>query len=157
MNDPGISILIADDQEIMRTALSRILTQQGHRVTAVRNGMEAWAVLGKIRVDLVICDWNMPQMTGQDLLERIRASDALKALPFFMLTGDTTPSKVQDAIRTGVNDFIVKPFSANVLEDKIARILSNKKTSESNAPQPSADDVRDQELRHDEKGDDVAG
>lgn len=157
MNDPGISILIADDQEIMRTALSRILTQQGHRVTAVRNGMEAWAVLGKIRVDLVICDWNMPQMTGQDLLERIRASDALKALPFFMLTGDTTPSKVQDAIRTGVNDFIVKPFSANVLEDKIARILSNKKTSESNAPHPSADDVRDQELRHDEKGDDVAG
>lgn len=157
MSEPGISILIADDHEIMRAALLRILTDQGHRVTSVRNGMEAWMVLERIRVDLVICDWNMPQMTGQELLEKIRASNELKTLPFFMLTGDTTPGKVQNAIRCGIDDFIVKPFSAKLLESKIASFRTHQHPTDHHAKDAPANDVRHQELRHDEKGDDLAG
>ena len=76
-------------------------------------------------MDFVIADWNIPRMTGIDLLKAIRADGALKELPFMMVTSEADKEKIMQAVQSGVSQYIVKPFNTTQLEEKIKEILAN--------------------------------
>lgn len=104
----------------MRNIVRRLLGAMGFtNVTSARNGEEAWRLIQTHAFDLVLCDWNMPRMSGRELLEQVRNDPAYALLPFIMLTGENTQSYVQSAIDGGVTDFILKPFTAALLEQRI--------------------------------------
>ncbi len=126
MDFAPIRVLVAEDMEEMRSILTRLLQAMGFRqVRAVRNGEEAWSLLQvEGAFDLVLCDWNMPRLSGRELLERVRADAKLWNLPFVMITGENSHKQVKSAISGGVTDFILKPFSAVLLEERITRVLN---------------------------------
>lgn len=126
MDFSSIRVLVAEDMEEMRGILVRLLQAMGFaHVRAVRNGEEAWQLLQvKDAFDLVLCDWNMPRLSGRELLERVRADDQLWNMPFVMITGENSHKQVHSAIAGGVTDFILKPFSAAQLESRITRVLN---------------------------------
>ncbi|MFC7459612.1 response regulator [Hydrogenophaga defluvii] len=127
MDFASIRVLVAEDMEEMRSILVRLLQALGFKqVRAVRNGEEAWLLLQQVpdAFDLVLCDWNMPRMTGRELLERVRSDAQLAPLPFVMITGENSTKQVHSAISGGVTDFILKPFSAAQLEARITRVLN---------------------------------
>lgn len=127
MDFASIRVLVAEDMDEMRGILVRLLSMLGFKqVKAVRNGEEAWVMLQQHRdaFDLVLCDWNMPRLTGRELLERVRADSRLWQLPFVMITGENGQQQVSSAIAGGVTDFILKPFSATQLEERINRVLN---------------------------------
>lgn len=108
----------------MRDILRRLLAVLGFaRVTLLTNGIEAWEQLQVQEFDLVLCDWNMPKMSGRELLEKVRAEPRLAQLPFIMITGENAAERVRNAIAGGVSDFIVKPFTGALLEHRIKHIL----------------------------------
>ena len=74
-------------------------------------------------MDLVVSDWNMPKMTGIDLLKAVRSDGDLKELPFLMVTSEADRDKIMEAVQAGVNQYIVKPFNASQLEEKIKEIF----------------------------------
>jgi len=74
----------------------------------------------------VVSDWNMPNMTGLDLLKAIRADNALNNMPVLMVTAEAKKENVMDAIKAGVNNYVVKPFTADILKEKIEKIFDNK-------------------------------
>ncbi|MBL4940290.1 MAG: response regulator [Colwellia sp.] len=123
-----MKILVVDDQETMRRVISHILQQLGHEnVTTAEDGKQALQRLSGGNFDFVISDWNMPRMTGIELLKAIRKSNEFKALPVLLITAENAKSQVMEAARAGVNSFICKPFSAAELEKKISIIFPDKK------------------------------
>lgn len=122
--DPNMKILVVDDMVTMRRIVKNILKQLGFAdVDEAENGQEA---LQKLRADtfgFVVSDWNMPVMTGIDLLRAIRADDKLKAIPVLMVTAEAQQSNLVEAVQAGVSNYIVKPFTAETLQDKIAKIF----------------------------------
>ena len=118
-------LLLVDDMEPMPNTLRRLLMAMGvPRVVAVRNGEEAWRSLQMESFNVVLCDWNRPQMSGLQLLEKVRAEPGLSLIPFIMITGEKTAAPVQSARSVGVTDFIVKPFSAALLERRLKQALN---------------------------------
>jgi two-component system chemotaxis response regulator CheY len=122
--DPNMKILVVDDMSTMRRIVKNIMKQLGFaNVEEAENGQEA---LGKLRADtfgFVISDWNMPIMTGIDLLRAIRADDKLKATPVLMVTAEAQKENLIEAIQAGVSNYIVKPFTAEVLQEKMNKIF----------------------------------
>lgn len=117
---PGV--LVVDDQREIRHLIERLVSEMGSmRVEVAANGATALATLEKGDFALVICDWNMTPMTGLELLQVVRADERLAALRFIMITGDSDNERVQQALAAGVDDFIVKPFTREVLRRKLAR------------------------------------
>ncbi len=117
-------ILLAEDQQIMRDTQCRLLRAMGyHQVTAAHNGQEAWEALCTLHYDLVLCDWNMPKIDGLELLLRVRENPKTQHLPFIMITGENAVDQVRIALASGISDFIVKPFSAALLQERITRAL----------------------------------
>ncbi len=117
-------ILVVEDLNEMRDILRRLLGVLGFaNVSTVTNGIEAWEQLQVQNFDLVLCDWNMPKMSGRELLEKVRSTPTLHHLPFIMITGETASEMVRNAIAGGVTDFIVKPFTGAVLEHRIKLAL----------------------------------
>ena len=116
--------LVVDDMEGMRRILTNSLNQIGVKtvITAV-NGAEAWRIIQAQPVDVVISDWNMPVMTGLDLLKKIRESTQHANLPVLMMTAETERHQVQIAIEAGVSGYMVKPFNVGALESKIKRVI----------------------------------
>ncbi len=86
-------------------------------------GEQALKKMNEDTIDLVISDWNMPRMTGIDFLKAIRADGAMKELPFLMVTSEADKEKIMEAVQAGVNQYIVKPFNATQLEEKIKEIF----------------------------------
>ncbi|MDT8989257.1 response regulator [Curvibacter sp. APW13] len=128
------SILLVEDMEEMRNIVQRLLNAMGFRsVTLARHGEEAWRLMQEKTFDLVLCDWNMPRMSGRELLERVRQDTRFATLPFIMLTGENTSAQVKSAIAGGVTGFIVKPFTMALLEQRIRACLAA-----SSAPQSEA-------------------
>jgi CheY-like chemotaxis protein len=125
MNDDMV-FLVVDDLEGMRSILTNSLNRMGmmHVLTA-SNGADAWRLIQRQQVDMVISDWNMPVMTGLDLLRHIRASDMFYKLPVLMLTAETEPQQVRMAIEAGVSGYMVKPFRVDALEAKIRNTLDH--------------------------------
>lgn len=122
--DPNMKILVVDDMVTMRRIVKNILKQLGFsNVDEAENGQEA---LQKLRTDtfgFVVSDWNMPVMTGIDLLRAIRADEKLKPTPVLMVTAEAQQSNLVEAVQAGVNNYIVKPFTAETLQEKIAKIF----------------------------------
>jgi two-component system chemotaxis response regulator CheY len=122
--DPNMKILVVDDMSTMRRIVKNIMKQLGFaNVEEAENGQDA---LDKLRADtfgFVISDWNMPVMTGIQLLRAIRADEKLKAIPVLMVTAEAQKENLIEAIQAGVSNYIVKPFTAEVLQEKMGKIF----------------------------------
>jgi two-component system chemotaxis response regulator CheY len=122
--DPNMKILVVDDMATMRKVVRNILKQLGFvNVDEAANGQEA---LQKLRADtygFVVSDWNMPVMTGIDMLRAIRVDEKLKTTPVLMMTVEAQQSNLIEAGQAGVSNYIVKPFTAETLQEKIANIF----------------------------------
>ena len=120
----NIKILVVDDQKDMQKIVQSSLKMLGYaNIVAANNGRAALDVLDNQRIDLIICDWNMPVMTGIEFLEKVRAQDKYKGTPFLMLTTEGYKENVFLAIEKGVTDYLVKPLVPAVLEKKLNEIL----------------------------------
>lgn len=120
-----INVLVADDMEGMRRILSNSLHQMGVKnVVTASHGAEAWRMVQNHHFDIVISDWNMPHMSGLELLKAIRSTPARATLPVLMMTAETEKHQVQLAIAAGVSGYMVKPFTVGALEAKLRKILT---------------------------------
>ena len=120
----NIKVLVVDDFATMRSIVKDILKQIGFtNVIEADNGTTALAVIKKDKIDLIISDWNMPKMTGLDLLKTVRGDDSLKDIPFVMVTAEAQNYKVIQAIEAGVSNYIVKPFTAETLKEKLKQMF----------------------------------
>ena len=112
-------ILLVDDAASMRNMIKAILRDSGFtKIFEAPNGKESQTILEKKKMDLVLCDWNMPVMNGLDLFKNVRQSENLKDLPFLMLTAESQSTMVKEAFAAGVSDYVVKPFTSECLLKK---------------------------------------
>ncbi|MGZ3578835.1 MAG: chemotaxis response regulator CheY [Syntrophales bacterium] len=119
-----IKILVVDDFATMRKVIRNLLKQSGYEdVTEAEDGVTAMSMLKSTKIDFVISDWNMPNMTGIELLRAVRSDKELSTMPFLMVTAESLKANVVDAVKAGVSNYIVKPFTAEVLGEKIEKIL----------------------------------
>lgn len=122
--DRNIKILVVDDFSTMRRILRNLLQELGFSdIQEADDGKNALAMLRSTKFDFVVTDWNMPVMTGIDLLKAIRADAALKTLPVLMVTAENVREQIIEAAQYGVNGYVVKPFNAATLKEKIDRIF----------------------------------
>jgi two-component system chemotaxis response regulator CheY len=122
--DTSIKILIVDDFATMRRILKNILKQLGFKnLVEADDGTTAWEVMEGQSIDLIISDWNMPKMTGLELLKKVRANDTYKKTPFLMVTAEAQKQNVIEAVQAGVSNYVVKPFTAEAISDKLEKIL----------------------------------
>jgi len=125
MADLNMKILIVDDFSTMRRIVRNILKQLSfNNVDEAEDGDVALEKLKNGDYDFVITDWNMPNMTGLDLLKAIRSDNRLKHMPVLLITAEAEKENVVLAAQAGVNDYIVKPFTGDVLQQKINRIFA---------------------------------
>ena len=124
--DKKMKILVVDDFATMRRIVKNILRQIGFtNILEADDGSTALNILKKEKVDLVITDWNMPKMSGLELLKAIRADDNLKDIPVMMVTAEALKENIIEAVKAGVNQYIVKPFTAQTLQEKIEKIFGS--------------------------------
>ena len=122
--DLNIKILIVDDFATMRRIFKTNLRQFGfNNFVEAENGLQALEVLKKNEVDLIISDWNMPSMDGLEFLKAVRGDKSLKNIPFIMVTAEGQKRNVVEAVKAGVNSYIVKPFAPEILEEKLKQVL----------------------------------
>jgi two-component system chemotaxis response regulator CheY len=125
MFDPEMEVLVVDDASAMRHIVRNLLRELG--LKNIREAENGHIALDKLRVkkaDFVVSDWNMPVMTGIDLLRAIRADQALKSTPVLMVTAEGNQKNIVEAMQAGVNNYIVKPFNAQTLQEKLNKIFS---------------------------------
>jgi two-component system chemotaxis response regulator CheY len=121
-----IKILVVDDFATMRKVIRNLLKQAGYEnVSEAEDGVAALKILKSAKIDFVISDWNMPNMTGIELLRAVRSDSELSTLPFLMVTAESLKENVVEAVKSGVSNYIVKPFTAEVLGEKIDKIMEN--------------------------------
>ncbi|EIJ76495.1 chemotaxis response regulator CheY [Leptospirillum ferriphilum] len=125
--DFNMKVLVVDDFSTMRRIVKNTLRQIGFtQIEEAEDGQKAFDRLMSEKFDFVVSDWNMPNMTGIDLLRKVRAEPTLKHLPFLMVTAEAKQENVVEAIKAGVSNYIVKPFTVATLQDKIAKIFKDK-------------------------------
>ncbi|KXS39166.1 MAG: Response regulator CheY [Halomonadaceae bacterium T82-2] len=124
MADKNMSILVVDDFPTMRRIVRSLLKELGYNnVEEAEDGQDA---LGKLRggnFEFVVSDWNMPNLDGLEMLKQIRADDALKSLPVLMVTAEAKKENIIAAAQAGANGYVVKPFTAATLEEKLNKIF----------------------------------
>lgn len=119
-----IRFLVVDDFSTMRRILRGLLQELGCRhIDEAEDGRVAWAMLRNESYDFVVSDWNMPVMDGLQLLQTIRADPHLAKLPFLMVTAEAKKENILAAAQAGASGYIVKPFTAVTLGDKITKVL----------------------------------
>ncbi|MDF1642823.1 MAG: chemotaxis response regulator CheY [Pseudomonadales bacterium] len=122
--DKNMNILVVDDFSTMRRIIKNLLRDLGFTNTEeADDGSTALPILQKGGIDFLITDWNMPKMTGIDLLKAVRADASLEGLPILMVTAEAKREQIVEAAQAGVNGYVVKPFTAAVLQEKIERIF----------------------------------
>ena len=127
MADTKMSILVVDDFATMRRIVRNILKQLGYEnIHEADDGASALEVLKREKIQFIISDWNMPQMSGIDLLKTVRATEEWKDLPFLMVTAEGQKENVIEAVKNKVNNYIVKPFTPETLMEKISKIFEGK-------------------------------
>ena len=123
--NPNMRILVVDDFATMRRIISNVLKQLGFdHILEAEDGTKALQILETEKIDFVITDWNMPQMSGLDLLKAIRSSEDKKHIPVLMVTAEAMQENIIKAAQAGVNNYIIKPFDAKTLSDKINKIFT---------------------------------
>jgi two-component system chemotaxis response regulator CheY len=124
--DKNMNVLIVDDYKTMLRIIRNLLKQlEFDNVEEATDGAEALQKLRAGNFGLVISDWNMTPMTGLDLLKEVRADARLKDLPFIMITAESKTENVVAAKQAGVSNYIVKPFNAETLKEKIEKVLAH--------------------------------
>ncbi len=127
MPDLNARILVVDDFSTMRRIVKGILKRLGYReIDEAEDGQMALKRLKESKYQLIICDWNMPVMTGLDLLKAVRSDEELKAIPFLMVTAEAKKENILEAIQAGVSNYIVKPFTEEVLSKKLEDIFKSR-------------------------------
>ena len=120
----SIKYLVVDDFSTMRRIVKNLLQELGYQnVQEADDGKTAWPMLQTGSFDFVITDWNMPLMPGLDLLKAIRADEKLKTLPVLMVTAEAKREQIVEAVQAGVSGYVVKPFTAEILKQKLDKIL----------------------------------
>ena len=123
--DPNMKVLVVDDFATMRRIVKNILTQLGFKnITEADDGTSALDVLKSQKIDLIISDWNMPKMTGLDLLKAVRGDAGMADTPFIMVTAEAQQDNIILAVKAKVSQYIVKPFTADTLSEKLDKIFT---------------------------------
>jgi len=122
--DKEMRILVVDDFSTMRRIIKNILRQLGYNnITEADDGSTAWDALNKEKIDFIISDWNMPTMPGIELLRKVRSSEEFAETPFLMVTAEAQQENIIEAVQAKVSNYIVKPFTAETLGQKIDKIF----------------------------------
>ncbi|MBE0493863.1 MAG: chemotaxis response regulator CheY [Thiomicrospira sp.] len=121
-----MKILVVDDFSTMRRIVKNLLKELGFsHFDEADDGSTAWPMVQTGKYDFIVSDWNMPQMTGLQLLKNVRADEKLKETPFLLITAEAKRSQILEAAQAGVDGYIVKPFTAATLNAKIEKIFEN--------------------------------
>ena len=122
--DAGIKVLVVDDFSTMRKIIKNNLKGMGfNNILEAENGQKALEELKKESVGLIISDWNMPVMTGIELLKAVRGDAGLKSIPFIMVTAEGQKDNVMEAAKAGVSNYVVKPFTPDTFSEKLQKVL----------------------------------
>lgn len=127
--DTSMKTLVIDDMMTMRKIITKMLKQIGFtNVSEADDGATAWPMIQQAQesgepFDFIVSDWNMPKMSGLDLLIKIRATEGIKDTPFLMVTAEAEQSNVVKVVQAGVSNFVVKPFKPETLQEKIQKIF----------------------------------
>jgi two-component system, chemotaxis family, chemotaxis protein CheY len=120
----GMRFLVVDDSSTMRRIIINTLSKLGHQdVLEAANGREGIERLASADVDLVITDWNMPEMSGIDFVRALRGMERASTLPVLMVTTNAAKDDIVEALRAGVNNYVVKPFTPDTIKEKIDAVL----------------------------------
>jgi len=126
MADKNLRFLVVDDFSTMRRIVRNLLKELGFaNVDEAEDGAVALQKLKTTEFDFVISDWNMPNMDGLTLLQTIRADETLKKLPVLMVTAEAKKENIVAAAQAGANGYVVKPFTAATLDEKLNKIFQN--------------------------------
>lgn len=126
-----LTVLFVDDSLTMRRIIRNSLEKIGiHKFLEAEHGAMALELLQKHKVDVILTDWNMPVMNGEDFIKTVRRNPVLKDIPFLMITTRGMREDVLLAISLGINGYIAKPFTSNILKEKIVKLTLSKKTAE---------------------------
>jgi len=124
MFDHKMKILVVDDFSTMRRIVKNILKQLGYEnIEEAEDGAQAFSKLKNGGFEFVVSDWNMPNADGITLLKNVRSDPELKAMPFLMVTAEAEKEKVIEAIKAGVSNYVVKPFTAEILREKMDKVF----------------------------------
>ena len=122
--DKNMKILIVDDFSTMRRIIKNLLRDLGFtNTTEADDGNTAFPILKAGGIDFLVTDWNMPGMTGIDLLKKVRADSELSSMPVLLVTAEQKREQIVEAAEAGVNGYIVKPFTAQTLKEKLDKIF----------------------------------
>lgn len=123
--DTGMRVLVVDDFSTMRKIVKNILRQLGfNNIVEADDGSTAWEILNKDNIDFIVSDWNMPIMSGIELLRKVRASEEYADIPFLMVTAEAQQENIIEAVQAKVSNYIVKPFTPETLGQKIDKIFA---------------------------------
>ena len=122
-----LRLLIVDDSTLMRDIIKETVEDAFPevRTSVANNGDQAQKMLSRGHFDLVLCDWEMPELKGNELLKWLRESSSLKTVPFIMITAKNEKEYILEVMKLGVTDYIVKPFSPDLLCQKVETVLKN--------------------------------
>ena len=124
MAKADLKILVVDDFSTMRRIIRNLLKELGFpNVTEAEDGVDALKKLQSGNFEFVVSDWNMPNMNGLDLLKSIRADSSLRQIPVLMVTAEAKKENIIEAAKAGANGYIVKPFTAATLDEKLNKIF----------------------------------
>lgn len=117
-------IITVDDSSTMRRIIKNTLQKLGFEsILEAGNGVEALEVMSKNKVDMIVTDWNMPEMDGLTFVKTVRQKDEYKELPILMITTEAAKEDILTALRSGVNNYVVKPFTPDTLQEKVFKLL----------------------------------
>ncbi len=120
-----MKFLVVDDFSTMRRIIKNLLRDIGYTdVVEAEDGKQALSQIKSSQIDFVVTDWNMPNMTGLELLKEIRKEKGFDELPVLMVTAESRKEQIVEAAKSGVNGYIVKPFNAQTLREKLDKILN---------------------------------
>ena len=120
----NMRILVVDDFLTMRRIIINLLRQLGfNNVVEAADGKQALDRVHEEQIDLIVSDWNMPNMTGIEFLKHVRADEKYKSTPFIMVTAEGKKENVVAAVHAGVSNYIVKPFNAATLKEKMSKVI----------------------------------
>jgi len=127
MPDFEMNVLIVDDFATMRKIVRNVLKQIGFKnMVEADNGKAALEVIKREKVQFIVSDWNMPEMTGLELLKTVRSTEEYKDIPFLMVTAEGQKEQVLEAIKHKVNNYIIKPFTPETFKEKVDKIFEGK-------------------------------
>jgi two-component system chemotaxis response regulator CheY len=129
LGKPDMKILVVDDFPTMRRIVKTLMRQNGYtNFVEAEDGVQAMKILNTEQdIEFIVSDWNMPNMTGLELLKTVRSDPKFKHLPFLMVTAEAEKENIIEAVKCGVSNYVVKPFTGVTLQEKITKIYAGLK------------------------------